>query len=221
MTSNTLRAKAYLALEEAIVTRQLAPGSRVTELELSQRLGIGRTPTREALQRLSSEGLVTIRPRDAILIEPMTLQRLRQLLELREAVERLLVTSAARRASLDERARALALANAVLDAADLDLALYLRVVRDANELLCEAGRNEFLAKTMAEVYGLSRLFAYPVIKARADRQEAAERHGAILKAVAAQDVAQAEQAASDMIAYLKRRYGPDAAGLEAAADPAP
>jgi DNA-binding GntR family transcriptional regulator len=63
MTETTLRAQAYRALEEAIVTQSLRPGSKVTEVELSNRLGIGRTPIREALQRLAREGLVSVRPR--------------------------------------------------------------------------------------------------------------------------------------------------------------
>ena len=51
----TLTDRAYDALEEMIVTLQLAPGSAASEAELSQWLGIGRTPIREALQRLSRD----------------------------------------------------------------------------------------------------------------------------------------------------------------------
>ena len=54
----SLTDRAYSALEELIVTLRLAPGSAVSEAELSQRLGIGRTPIREALQRLARERLV-------------------------------------------------------------------------------------------------------------------------------------------------------------------
>ncbi len=203
----TLRARAYVALEEAIVTQALKPGARVTEVELAARLAIGRTPIREALQRLAREGLVSIRPREAIVIQEMTIERLLQLLELRAAVEHLLVNSAAARGTLDERARMLQLAAAVGDAAEIDGALYLRVVREINTLLCEAARNEFLQKVMMSVYALSRQFAYPNTQRRDTRREAAARHAEILRAVAAQDVDAAERAAANMMSYLRRYYG--------------
>jgi len=59
----TLSDRAYGDLEAMIVTLQLPPGSAVSEAALSQRLGIGRTPIREALQRLARERLITILPR--------------------------------------------------------------------------------------------------------------------------------------------------------------
>ena len=62
----TLRSQAYDSLEELIVSQVLKPGAQVTEEELVQRTGIGRTPVREALQRLARDGLVSIRPRSAI-----------------------------------------------------------------------------------------------------------------------------------------------------------
>ena len=62
-TRPSLTDRAYADLEEMIVTLKLAPGRAVSESELSQRLGIGRTPIREALQRLAREELVVILPR--------------------------------------------------------------------------------------------------------------------------------------------------------------
>src|ERR1700719_1560272 len=62
----SLTERAYSMLEEMIVTLKLAPGTAVSEARLSQALGIGRTPIREALQRLARERLVTILPRRGI-----------------------------------------------------------------------------------------------------------------------------------------------------------
>ena len=59
---------AYEKLEELIVTLQLKPGSSHSENSLQQLIGIGRTPVRESLQRLSREGLVEILPRKGIKI---------------------------------------------------------------------------------------------------------------------------------------------------------
>jgi DNA-binding GntR family transcriptional regulator len=61
--SETLTEQAYNRLEEMIVTLTLAPGAVLSEQALSAELGIGRTPIREALQRLGHEGLVMVLPR--------------------------------------------------------------------------------------------------------------------------------------------------------------
>ena len=63
--------RAYRALERMIVTLELAPGSVATEGALIERLGLGRTPVREAIQRLAWEGLLDIRPRAGLAIAPL------------------------------------------------------------------------------------------------------------------------------------------------------
>src|SRR5262249_10598044 len=64
----TLTEQAYRQLEEQIVTLRLKPGEFLSEHVLAANLSIGRTPIREALQRLAREGLVTILPRKGILV---------------------------------------------------------------------------------------------------------------------------------------------------------
>src|SRR6478752_7334766 len=119
-----------------IVTQVQKPGATVTEEELARRTGIGRTPIREALQRLAREGLVSIRPRAAIVIREMTHARQLQLLETRAALQELTVRLAAQRADVDERARMLQLAKAVEDAAAMsDGELYLRISREIHHAL--------------------------------------------------------------------------------------
>jgi len=61
----SLRLRVYTALQTAIVTGELAPGARLRDQELAERLGVSRTPVREALQQLESEGLVATIPRAA------------------------------------------------------------------------------------------------------------------------------------------------------------
>jgi DNA-binding GntR family transcriptional regulator len=88
-----------------IVFLKLAPGSAISEAELSGHLGIGRTPIREALQRLARERLVQILPRRGIIVSPIDIAAQLRLLEVRRELERLIARSAARRATDDERAR--------------------------------------------------------------------------------------------------------------------
>src|SRR5688572_18952051 len=96
---------AYVHLEELIVTLKLKPGATVSEAELSELTGIGRTPIREALQRLAREKLVSILPRRGIVVTDINVGNQLRLLEVRREVERLIARSAARRATPQQRER--------------------------------------------------------------------------------------------------------------------
>ncbi len=161
VSKQTLCDKAYAILEDMIVSRKLEPGSKVTEEQLSKRIGIGRTPIREALQLLARDGVVAIHPRSASVILDMTIERKKQLLEARGAIQEQTVRHACRRADVDQRSKMLLLAGAVEDAGAVgDIELYLRISRDIHTILCEAARNEFLSRFMHSLYTLSRQFAY-------------------------------------------------------------
>src|SRR5262249_44464891 len=95
----SLTEKAYRQIEELIVTLQIPPGTVVSEAQLSERLAIGRTPIREALQRLARERLVVVLPRRGIMVSEINVRTQLRLLEVRRELERLIARSAARRAS--------------------------------------------------------------------------------------------------------------------------
>jgi len=99
----SLSDQAYSQIEEMIVTMQLAPETPVSEAQLSAFLGIGRTPIREAIQRLSREHLVTIVPKRGIFISDLNTQKQLRVLETRRELERLICKKAAKRASPEER----------------------------------------------------------------------------------------------------------------------
>ena len=116
----SLTDQAYRRLEELIVTLQLAPGSVVSESALSKRLGIGRTPIREALQRLARERLVVVLPRRGIMVSDINVSTQLRLLEARRELERLIARRAARRASDAERQRFREIADGMTEAAHKD-----------------------------------------------------------------------------------------------------
>ena len=195
----SLTDRAYSDLEELIVTLQLAPGSAVSEAELSQRLGIGRTPIREALQRLAREHMVTILPRRGIIVAQINVQSQLRLLEVRREVERLVARSAARRATAEERARFNEIAFAFEESArGKDEVTFIRIDREYNELSVAAAHNEFAAGAMGLMHSLSRRFWYLHYKQTADMPLTAKLHADIARAIAAGDVAGAA-AASDTL----------------------
>src|SRR5207249_5291404 len=103
--------QAYLLLEEQIVTLRLEPVEFLSEYALAEGLAIGRTPIREALQRLAREGLVTILPRKGILVSETDPRKQLLVLEVRRELERLLCRVGAQRASDAQRQRFREIAN--------------------------------------------------------------------------------------------------------------
>ena len=95
--------QAYRMLEEQIVTLRLQPGASVTEPELVDLLGLGRTPVREAIQRLSAEGLLLVKPRKGMFVAAVDPYEHLAALETRQALERVIVSAAARFANPLER----------------------------------------------------------------------------------------------------------------------
>src|SRR5437763_1353605 len=130
----SLTERAYRELEEAIVTLRLPPGTIVSEALLSQRLGIGRTPIREALQRLARERLVVIMPRRGIVVAEVNLHAQMRLLEVRRELERLTARLAARRADPDQREQFRAIAAGMEDTArSNDDTAFMRRDREFNQ----------------------------------------------------------------------------------------
>lgn len=176
--------RAYTDLEELIVTLQLPPGLAVSESELSQRLGIGRTPIREALQRLARERLVSILPRRGVIVSDINVNSQLRLLELRREVERLLARSAARRATPEERRRFEELAvEFERSARRNDDITFMRVDRAFNDLCLTAARNEFTVSAMGLTQALSRRFWYHHYQQTPDMPETAKLHADIARAI--------------------------------------
>src|SRR5690349_15423889 len=116
LVKTSLSEQAFGMLEEMIVTLQLPPGSLWSEAALSETLGIGRTPVREAVQRLAEYHLVVIMRRHGIRIADVNEQEQLLVLEARRELERLIASRAARRASAEDKQALSAMAKALLAA---------------------------------------------------------------------------------------------------------
>ena len=201
----SLTDRAYAEIEELIVTLRLAPGAPLSEAELSGRLGIGRTPIREALQRLARERLVEIYPRRGIFVTDINVASQLRLLETRRELERLIARSAARRATDDERVRFRALAVAFEAAAKAnDDVSFMRIDRDFNVLCSSAAHNEFAAGAMSLLHSLSRRFWYLHYKQAADMPLTAKLHADIARAIAAGDGDRAAKASDRLLDAIEK-----------------
>jgi DNA-binding GntR family transcriptional regulator len=181
----SLTEQAYAQLEELIVTLHLKPGSTVSELALSEMTGIGRTPIREAIQRLAREHLILILPQRGLLIPEIDVRKQLRLLRTRREVERLICRSAAKSATPQERDVFAQLAAEFQEASrNNDDVSFVRLDREFNELCLIAARNEFAEGAMRQMHGLARRFWYVHYRQAADLPEMARLHGAVAQAIA-------------------------------------
>lgn len=201
---SSLTDRAYRILEELIATLQLPPGAVLSELALSERLKIGRTPIREALQRLARDGLVVVLPRRGVLVSEINLRTQLRLLEVRRVIEKLMAGLAAERATPQEREGFAEIASAMRQAAEVedDLA-FMRLDRRFNLLMAQASRNEFAVRSMGLMNALSRRFWYQHYREVADLPLAARLHAEVAEAVAKRDREAAEAAATRLVDYIE------------------
>ena len=97
-----LRDVVFNTLRQAILTGELKPGERLMEIHLAERLGVSRTPVREAIHKLELEGLVTMSPRRGSAVAQITEKSMSDVLEVRRAMDALCAELACERISDEE-----------------------------------------------------------------------------------------------------------------------
>jgi DNA-binding GntR family transcriptional regulator len=192
----SLADKAYHAIRGLIVSLELAPGALIDERELIERLGIGRTPVREALRRLAQEQLVEVYPRRGMFVTPVDVRALARLSEVRAVLEPEAARLAAERATDADREE-LALLLSELDAGgseliDLDERIHRAVYR--------AAHNDLLETTLEQYYMLAlRIWSIGLDRAH-ELAEAVGAHRALLEAIHDGD---GDRAAATMRAHVE------------------
>ncbi|MXN77774.1 GntR family transcriptional regulator [Burkholderia sp. 4701] len=194
---------AHQRLEELIVTLELAPGSVWSEVSLAERLNTGRTPVREAAQRLATAHLLQVVPRHGIMITVPNIYDQLLTLEARRELERLIAQRAARRALPDERRQMRETADR-LDAAgeSQDVLAYLRNLYMANQLTAQLARNRFATEAIAPLHALSRRFYFIHHKHLNDLPEVSRHHARVARAIATGNEPEAGIAADAMMDYI-------------------
>jgi DNA-binding GntR family transcriptional regulator len=205
VSADSLTEQAYRLIEEQIVTLALKPGDVLSEQLLSASLKIGRTPIREALQRLAREGLVTILPRKGILVADVNPRSQLLVLEVRREIERLLCRAAAERATPEQRRQMQAIASGMDRAAKTDDDVtFMRLDLDLNRLMIEAAHNDYAARSMKLLQGLSRRFWYMHYRTAADLPLCARLHANEARAIAKGEAEAAARASDKLMDYVER-----------------
>src|SRR5437899_12175692 len=133
--------RAYLLIRDQIITLKLAPGSVIEEARLREELGLGRTPIREALQRLAHENLVTFIPHRGTFVCDINLTDLHRLTEVRTEIEGYAARLAAERATAADRAQLQLLITELGTIDESDVYSLMRLDQRIHRLVYQATRN--------------------------------------------------------------------------------
>lgn len=147
--------KVYLALRDGIAGGTFAPGERLGEVELAERLGVSRTPVREALRRLESEGLIETLPNRGARVRSWTMYEITEVYELRALLESRAAGRAARFRTEDESAQLYELCAEMENAASQeplpDLELVAAKNAEFHALVLASARSPLLAEMSSSV----------------------------------------------------------------------
>ena len=159
ITHVNLTDRVYDAIKQRILSSQFEVGSKLRDETLAQQLGVSRTPVREAILRLSREGLVEVIPRSGTRVRTFTEQDIEEIFELRIALETLAIRKAATRLARAQVRRLRDMheqAEAALKKGDTTLALVFD--SEMHRTILEASGNQRLQKMMSTITDFVVLF---------------------------------------------------------------
>ena len=204
-TRGTGAARVHAALREEILTMRLVPGSVLDEASLSERFGLSRSPVREALIRLSGEGLVVLLPNRSSIVAPIDFQSLPDYLDALGMLQRLTHRLAALRRSPEDM-KAIKAAQAGFDKAlaramkKWDSLPVIERNHDFHMAIARAGGNRYFTSYYERLLDEGRRmlhihFLYHQERPRFDKAEFAGEHDALVRAIEAGDADRAERLA--------------------------
>ncbi len=183
---------AYMRIRDRIVSLDMAPGSVVNESRLREELEIGRTPIREALQRLALENLVKSIPHRGTFVTDVNITDLARITEVRVVLEAHAARLAAERLAGQDRVAVQELLAVLEGAGAADQRELMRLDQQIHRQIYRAARNSFLESTLERYLNLSLRLWYLVVDQQVRLREAVAEHIELLRAVLAGDGSRAE-----------------------------
>jgi DNA-binding GntR family transcriptional regulator len=201
----SLRDVAYDAIKHQIITCAFKPGEYLNEAYVSAKLGIGRTPVHQALDRLMLEDMVEVIPRKGVIVKPVSLEEVMQIIEVRLINEPYGVRLTAERADDTD----LAMLSDILGRAREWTAVrnvkeMMLLDREFHSVMARATRNTVLAEILRRLQERSLRFWFISLTAPDHHQEVLAEHDAILNAIRRRDADMAEAAIRDHIESFRR-----------------
>jgi DNA-binding GntR family transcriptional regulator len=184
--------KAYHLIRTKIITLELPPLSAIDEQALMEDLQLGRTPIREALQRLAAEDLVYYAPRRGMFVADISITDLQKIFEARMVLEGFCARLAAQRATPKQLEQMTAVIRQLDHVSIGDGRALMALDEQFHELVYQAADNEFLADALRRLHALSLRLWHLVLDRLGDVRKAMEQHIEIAEALQTRDEARAE-----------------------------
>jgi len=208
-------AHVYSTLRAEILSLRLAPGSDLDDATLVERLGLSRTPIREALARLAGDGLVVQSPNRGVQVAPINLMDLPRFVEALDLMQRAVLRTAALRRTPKDMARIEAAYEAFgLATSGSDALVLTERNRDFHSAIAEASHNRYLADSYTRLLDegmrmLSVPFGYDPERgdsAQVHTARVADEHLEMVDAIRSGDAARAEALAASHAELFRARF---------------
>ncbi len=184
--------KAYDLIRHKIITLELPPLAPIDEQSLVEDLHVGRTPIREALQRLAAEDLVFFAPRRGMFVADISITDLQKIFEVRLVLEGFCARLAAQRILPEQLCEMKAITDELQRVPDSDRPGLMHIDEQFHDLLYEAADNEFIADILRRLHALSFRLWHLALDRLGTVRHAMEQHVEITAALEARDEDQAE-----------------------------
>ena len=200
-----LRKSTYDSLKAMIVTGQLAPGARLTEVELAARLEVSRTPIREALNKLERDGMVVARPRQGYAVIDFNMDMLQEIFDVRQVLDGHATELATRRITENDKKNLRSILAecerlaAIPNRSPEDMFRELQVGTNLHRTIAELSGNETLCTMLGSLLEKCMHYIWLELVSLDDWKEARAEHAAIVEAMCAGDALQAGQCARNHI----------------------
>lgn len=198
----SLAEQAYEALEEKLVTLALPPGTQVSEGRLIEMTGLGRTPVREAMQRLAQQEMFLVLPRKGLVVTPVSRASMVHILEARKPIERVIVYRASLNARDTQRSEISAIARNLTISHD-SFEDFLQLEQNLNVVLDGCGGNPFASSAAAPLRSHCRRFWY-YHRHRMQMSDAISALSKMARLVARREYNGAQKASDGVIAVMER-----------------
>jgi len=196
---------AYQRLRDSILSGQLRPGEICNEMALAQEMGVSRTPVREALLELSSQGLVTFLPRKGVQVNYFDDHDVEEVFELRKLIELAAVEKAVARAGAAELGKLdLAFRRSREAAEKRDLEAFLQADRHFHNQLVEISGNGRMHAILANLRDLIHVMSLEAVNRPERMDEVVGEHTDIVDSLLARDSARAREALSRHLDLSKK-----------------
>ena len=191
----SLAEKVHHNLRLDVISGRIAGGTRLVESVLAEELGVSRTPVREALKRLTSEGLVYAIPRAGYIVEEMNSLDIQDLFEARMHIEQVVAVMAMERITsdeLDRLERLLIRSDEVTKGGERDRMIELDSA--FHTMICKAARNKSMLRIYQTLTDYSLKYRIALSLEEGLGQQSSRHHCRIFKALQAKDAAEMETA---------------------------